>query len=159
MSMLGCLTGGANLVLHAAGWQEGGLTASFEKFVLDVEMLQMLAESLQPIVVDDAELAIEAIDDVGPGGHFFGTAHTLARFETAFYEPEVFTRQNFGQWTDAGSLDAGAAGDRGVAALARRVRGTTARRRRARRHRRPRRPSRRRRRHPARIVTTGNVAP
>ncbi len=108
ISMLGCLTGGANLVLHAAGWQEGGLTASFEKFVLDVEMLQMLAESLQPIVVDDAELGIEAIDDVGPGGHFFGTAHTLARFETAFYEPEVFTRQNFGQWTDAGSTDAGA---------------------------------------------------
>lgn len=107
LSMMGCLYGGANLVLHAAGWQEGGLTASLEKFVLDVEMLQILAEAMQPIVVNDAELALDAIDDVGPGGHFFGTAHTLERFETAFYEPEVFTRQNFGQWTEGGSLDAG----------------------------------------------------
>ena len=107
LSMMGCLYGGANLVLHAAGWQEGGLTASFEKFVLDVEMLQMLAEAMQPVVVTDAELAVDAIDEVGPGGHFFGTAHTLERFETAFYEPQVFSRQNFGQWTDAGSPDTG----------------------------------------------------
>ena len=107
MSMAGSLLGGAHLVLHAAGWQEGGLTASKEKFVLDVEMLQMLAEVMQPVVVDDAELAVDAIDDVGPGGHFFGTAHTLERFETAFYEPTAFTRQNFGQWTDAGAHDAG----------------------------------------------------
>jgi len=107
LSMMGCLYGGANLVIHAAGWQEGGLTASKEKFVLDVEALQMLAESMQPITVDDAELAIDAIDEVGPGGHFFGTAHTLQRFETAFHEPEVFTRENFGQWTEHGSLDAG----------------------------------------------------
>lgn len=106
MSMMGCLYGGANLILHAAGWQEGGLTASFEKFVLDVEMLQMLAEALRPITVDDAELALDAIDDVGPGGHFFGTAHTLARYDTAFYEPQVFTRENFGQWTDNGRRDA-----------------------------------------------------
>ncbi len=105
-SLLGCLYGGANLIIHAAGWQEGGLTVSFEKFVLDVEMLQIVAEAMQPIKVDDAELAIEAIDDVGPGGHFFGTEHTLQRFETAFYQPEVFTRENFGQWTTAGSHDA-----------------------------------------------------
>jgi trimethylamine--corrinoid protein Co-methyltransferase len=107
MSMMGCLSGGANVILHAAGWQEGGLTSSLEKFVLDVEMLQMLAEAMQPLVVDDAELAIASIDEVGPGGHFFGTAHTFERFETAFYEPEVFNRQNFGQWTDSGSIDAG----------------------------------------------------
>jgi trimethylamine---corrinoid protein Co-methyltransferase len=107
MSMMGCLSGGANLVIHAAGWQEGGLTASMEKFVLDVEMLQMLAEAMLPIAVDDAELGIESIDEVGPGGHFFGTTHTLDRFETAFYQPEVFTRQNFGQWTEGGSVDAG----------------------------------------------------
>jgi trimethylamine--corrinoid protein Co-methyltransferase len=107
-SLLGCLYGGANLILHAAGWQEGGLTASFEKFALDVEMLQILAESLQPIRVDEAELALDTIDEVGPGGHFFGTAHTLARFETAFYQPEVFTRENFGRWTETGSRDAAA---------------------------------------------------
>jgi trimethylamine--corrinoid protein Co-methyltransferase len=107
LSLLGCVLGGANLVLHAAGWQEGGLTASFEKFVLDVEALQMLVEAMQPIAVDDDEMAVEAIDEVGPGGHFFGTQHTLDRFETAFYAPAAFTRQNFGQWTDGGSIDAG----------------------------------------------------
>ena len=106
ISLTGALLGGANVVMHSAGWQEGGLTASFEKFVLDVEMLQVMAESMQPVVVDDATLAIDAIDDVGPGGHFFGTAHTLERFETAFHDPLVFTRQNFGQWTDAGAQDA-----------------------------------------------------
>ena len=106
MSMIGCLSGGANLIIHAAGWQEGGLTASLEKFVLDVDMLQMLAEAMQPITVDDAELAIDSIDEVGPGGHFFGTAHTLERFETAFHQPAAFTRENFGQWTENGSIDA-----------------------------------------------------
>jgi trimethylamine--corrinoid protein Co-methyltransferase len=105
-SLMGCLYGGANLIIHAAGWQEGGLTVSLEKFVLDVEMLQMLVEAMQPITVDDAELAIDAIDEVGPGGHFFGVDHTLQRFETAFYEPEVFGRTNFGQWTEQGSRDA-----------------------------------------------------
>ena len=76
--------------------------------MLDVEVLQVLAESMQSVVVDDATLAVDAIDDVGPGGHFFGTAHTLERFETAFHDPIVFTRQNFGQWTDAGAQDAAA---------------------------------------------------
>jgi len=106
VSLTGALLGGANMVLHSAGWQEGGLTASLEKFVLDVEMLEILAESLRPILVDDGELALGAILDVGPGGHFFGTPHTLGRFETAFHEPSVFTRQNFGQWTDGGAVDA-----------------------------------------------------
>jgi len=106
VSMTGALLGGANMVIHAAGWQEGGLTASMEKFVLDVEMLEILAESLRPVMVNDAELALDAIEAVGPGGHFFGTPHTLDRFETAFHEPTVFTRQNFGQWTEAGATDA-----------------------------------------------------
>jgi trimethylamine--corrinoid protein Co-methyltransferase len=106
VSMTGALLGGANMVIHAAGWQEGGLTASMEKFVLDVEMLEILAESLRPVTVDDAELALDAIEAVGPGGHFFGTPHTLDRFETAFHEPTVFSRQNFGQWTEAGATDA-----------------------------------------------------
>jgi trimethylamine--corrinoid protein Co-methyltransferase len=105
-SLLGCLLGGANWVIHAAGWQEGGLVASYEKFVLDVEMLQIIAESMQPIDMGDAELALDAIAEVPPGGHFFGTAHTLERFETAFHEPAVFTRMNIGQWIEAGSEDA-----------------------------------------------------
>lgn len=99
----GAVMGGADIVLHAAGWQEGGLTASMEKFITDVEMLQILAESMQPVAVDDAELALDAIREVGPGGHFFGTQHTLDRFETAFYDPIVFTRANFEQWEEEGS--------------------------------------------------------
>ncbi len=89
--------------MHAAGWQEGGLTASYEKFIVDIEMCQMLAEVCAPVAVDDAELALGAITEVGPGGHFFGAAHTLERFEHAFYSPVVFGRTNFEQWTEEGS--------------------------------------------------------
>jgi trimethylamine--corrinoid protein Co-methyltransferase len=106
MNTFGALLGGANWIMHAAGWQEGGLTASYEKFIVDIEMCQMIAEMLTPLVIDDAELALDAITDVGPGGHFFGTQHTLDRFETAFYPPMVFSRTNFEQWTDEGSLRA-----------------------------------------------------
>lgn len=106
VSLMGALLAGAHMILHSAGWQEGGLVASYEKFVLDVEALEIVAEGLQPVLVDDAELALEALSDVAPGGHFFGTEHTMARFATAFREPAVFTRQNVGQWLDAGGLDA-----------------------------------------------------
>ena len=94
---------GANWVMHSAGWQEGGLSASYEKFIVDIEMCQMIAEICQPLKVNEDELALDAITDVGPGGHFFGTDHTLARFETAFYQPLVFSRTNFEQWTEEGS--------------------------------------------------------
>ncbi|MEM7091919.1 MAG: trimethylamine methyltransferase family protein [Actinomycetota bacterium] len=97
---------GANWVFHAAGWQEGGLVASYEKFVADIEMCQMIAESLQPVVVDDTTLALDAITEVGPGGHFFGVDHTLERFATAFYEPLLFSRATFEQWTEDGSMGA-----------------------------------------------------
>ena len=104
VSMMGALMGGANVVLHAAGWQEGGLTASLEKFVLDVEMLQIVAEMFTPLDTSESELALGSIAEVAPGGHFFGTEHTLQRFDTAFYEPTVFTRENFGQWTEHGAV-------------------------------------------------------
>ncbi len=106
MSLWGALLGGGHLVYHAAGWQEGGLTASFEKLVLDVEMLQMLVEFLQPIVVDEAELGLDAIARVPPGGHFFGDPHTLARYENAFYRPLVSDWQGFEAWSAAGARDA-----------------------------------------------------
>jgi trimethylamine--corrinoid protein Co-methyltransferase len=106
MSLFGAVLGGCNVLLHAAGWLEGGLTASKEKFVLDVEVLQMLAESFQPLVVDDEEIGLESIARTPPGGHFFGGAHTLARYRTAFYEPLVSDWSNFGQWTEEGSRDA-----------------------------------------------------
>ena len=106
MSLFGAVLGGCNLLLHCAGWLEGGLTASKEKFILDIEVLQMLAESFQPIVVDADEIGLEAIAETSPGGHFFGGAHTLARYRTAFYEPLVSDWANFGQWTEEGSRDA-----------------------------------------------------
>jgi len=107
MSLWGSVMGHANLVNHAAGWLEGGLTASFEKLIIDAEMLQMMAEYLQPIEVNDDELAVDAIAEVGPGGHHFGTSHTLERYESAFYTPILSNRQNFEAWQESGSLDIG----------------------------------------------------
>jgi len=107
MSLWGSIMGHANLVNHAAGWLEGGLTASFEKLIIDAEMLQMMAEYLRPIEVNDDELAVEAIAEVGPGGHHFGTSHTLERYESAFYTPMLSNRQNFEAWQESGSPDSG----------------------------------------------------
>ena len=106
MSLWGAVLGHGNLVYHAAGWQEGGLTASFEKLVLDVEMLQMMIEFLKPIVVDEAELGFDAIGGVPTGGHFFGAPHTLARYEHAFYRPLLSDWQNHEAWELAGAKDA-----------------------------------------------------
>ena len=106
MSLWGAVLGGGNLVYHAAGWQEGGLTASFEKFVLDVEMLQMMMEFLEPPVVDEATLGFDAIRRVPTGGHFFADAHTMERYEHAFYQPLVSNWQNYENWEIGGALDA-----------------------------------------------------
>ena len=106
MSLWGAVLGHCNLVYHAAGWQEGGLTASFEKLVLDVEMLQMMIEFLKPVVVDQAELGFEAQQQVGPGGHFFGAPHTMERYEHAFYQPLVSNWQNYENWQSGGGKDA-----------------------------------------------------
>ena len=105
MSLWGSVMGHANLVNHAGGWLEGGLTASFEKLIIDAEMLQMITEYLRPIAVDDDELAVDAIAEVGPGGHHFGTSHTLERYESAFYAPLLADRQNFEAWQESGSVD------------------------------------------------------
>ena len=106
MSLWSAILGHTNLVNHAAGWLEGGLTASFEKLIIDAEMLQMMAVTLQPIMVNAEELALEAIAEVPPGGHHFGTAHTQERYETAFYSPILSSRQNFEAWQETGSNDA-----------------------------------------------------
>src|SRR5215475_3619094 len=105
MSMWGAVMGHANLVKHGAGWMEGGLVASFEKLIVDAEILQMMAEFLQPLAVNDDTLALDAIAEVGPGGHFFGAAHTLARYETAFYAPILSDWRNYETWRLAGALD------------------------------------------------------
>jgi trimethylamine--corrinoid protein Co-methyltransferase len=85
---------------------EGGLVASFEKLIVDAEMLQMMGEFLIPIEVNDETLALDAIAEVGPGGHFFGAAHTIAHYETAFYAPIVSDWRNYETWREAGAVDA-----------------------------------------------------
>ena len=106
MSAWGSILGGVNMMVHAAGWLEGGLTGSMEKFILDIEMLQTFAEIFEPLASEDAELAFDAIAAVEPGSHFFGCEHTMERYQTAFYEPLVSDWSNFGQWSDNGSLTA-----------------------------------------------------
>ncbi|HEX9699500.1 MAG TPA: trimethylamine methyltransferase family protein [Acidobacteriota bacterium] len=106
MSIWACVLGHTNFVLHGLGWLEGGLSASFEKFILDAEMLQMMAAFLHPPEIDAGSLALEAIRDVGPGGHFFSTPHTLARYERAFYAPLLSDWRNFETWSEDGAVDA-----------------------------------------------------
>lgn len=106
MSLWGALLGGCHFILHAAGWLEGGLTASYEKFILDVEMLQMFGELFQPVEASAEELGVEAIAEVGPGGHFFAAAHTMKRYRDAFYTPLVSDWRNYGQWAEDGSKTA-----------------------------------------------------
>ena len=102
MSLWPAVMAHGNMVKHAAGWMEGGLTASFEKMVIDAELLQMMTDFLLPLEVNDDTLGLDAIREVGPGGHFFGTAHTLARFENAFYPPLLSDWRNFETWEEAG---------------------------------------------------------
>lgn len=106
MSIWGAVMGHVNMMMHSAGWIEGGLTASFEKVVLDVEMLQSMAEFMQPLAVDENALGLSAVHEVGPGGHFFGAKHTLERYETAFYQPILSDWRNFETWEEAGSESA-----------------------------------------------------
>ena len=106
MSLWGALLGGCHFILHAAGWLEGGLTASVEKFILDVEMLQMFAELFQPVPATAEEIGLEAVAEVGPGGHFFAAAHTMQRYRDAFYTPLVSDWRNYGAWAEGGAKSA-----------------------------------------------------
>ncbi|MBY6058256.1 trimethylamine methyltransferase family protein [Leisingera daeponensis] len=106
MATWGAVLGGANIVYHAAGWLEGGLTASYEKFILDVEIIQNMIEFLKPMKFDTDELGFDAIQSVPTGGHFFGAEHTMARYETAFYRPMLSDWQNYENWEAAGAKDA-----------------------------------------------------
>jgi trimethylamine--corrinoid protein Co-methyltransferase len=105
-SLWGLTMGGGNFIMHGAGWMEGGLVASFEKFVLDCDLIQMVTEFLQPIEINEDSLAVDAIAEVGPGGHFFGSGHTLNRYTNAFYAPMVSDWRNHQQWNDAGRPEA-----------------------------------------------------
>ena len=105
MSLWAAITGHANIIVHAAGWLEGGLTASFEKLIVDAEMLQMMSEYLKPVEVNEETIALNAIAEAGPGGHFFGVKHTMSRYETAFYQPILTDQRNFETWEEAGAVD------------------------------------------------------
>jgi trimethylamine--corrinoid protein Co-methyltransferase len=105
MALWGATTGQANLIMHAAGWLHGGLTASLEKLIIDAEMLQMMAAYLEPLVVNTDTLALDAIKEVGPAGHFFGTSHTMERYEQAFYAPLLSNWDNYETWLERGSIN------------------------------------------------------
>ena len=106
MSIWGSVMARANLIHHALGWLEGGLCASFEKFVMDAEMLQGVVETLKPVVVDEDTLGIEAMREVGPGGHYFAAQQTMERYETEFYKPILSDWRNFETWFEDGAKDA-----------------------------------------------------
>jgi trimethylamine---corrinoid protein Co-methyltransferase len=101
-----CLMGGAHLVIHGAGWMHGGLTASFEKLILDAELLGMMQAYFRPIAVSDEALSLDAIAEAGVGGHFFGTAQTMAQYETAFHPPLLSNWDSYPTWQARGSEEA-----------------------------------------------------
>ena len=102
---------GANVCWQSAGWLEGGLVTSFEKFAADCELLDLLRHQFTPMNIDEDSLAFEAHVEVGQGGHFFGTAHTLERFRDCFWRPTIASTENHERWTRNGSMDHAARSD------------------------------------------------
>src|SRR5512133_3631085 len=108
MTMIPTFLAGRNWVMHAAGWLESGLVSCYEKFIVDIEVLRMLKVEFTPLEVDEASLAFGAHEEVGPGGHFLGAAHTLERFRDCFYRPLLSSTENFDRWSKRGSRDTAA---------------------------------------------------
>lgn len=104
MSLWSSVMSHGNMIKHSGGWLEGGLCASFEKLIVDIEMVQMMAETLKPIEVNESALALNTIEEVGAGGHFFGTGHTIERYKDAFYAPIASDWRNFETWQETGSV-------------------------------------------------------
>ena len=94
-----------NTVFHAAGWLEGGLIASPEKFIMDCEVLQMIQRYFEPVVTgtEPDDIALDAIKEVGSRGHYFGVQHTQDRYEAAFYQPFLADWRNFEAWEIGGA--------------------------------------------------------
>jgi trimethylamine--corrinoid protein Co-methyltransferase len=105
-SLWSAVQSGTNIVYHAAGWLEGGLIASPEKFVMDCEVLQMIQRYMEPEIwaTGPDEIALDAIREVGASGHYFGIQHTQDRYEHAFYAPFVSDWRNFEAWEIAGAV-------------------------------------------------------
>ena len=99
------LMSGVNFMLHSCGWLEGGLVADFEKFVLDADQLGTLHHMARGVEIDENAQAMDAIREVGPGGHYLGCAHTQANFKTAFWRSEVFDYKPFETWEEEGARD------------------------------------------------------
>ena len=129
MVMLPTFLAGTNWVMHSAGWLEGGLVSSYEKFIIDIEILRMLQVEFTPIEFDDAALAFDAHQEVGHGGHFLGCQHTMERFRTCFYRPLLSSSDNYDRWRKNGGKDAAARSTDIYKKTARRVRAAAARRR------------------------------
>lgn len=107
MGLWGCLLAGATVIIHAAGWLEGGLSVSYEKIVTDAEVLNMIAELCAGAKAGADEIGFEnALRHVSPSGHFFAAPQTMERYNTEFYQPIVHDYANFGTWTERGSEDA-----------------------------------------------------
>ena len=105
-SMHSTMLAGANFVLHAAGWLEGGLCTGFEKLVMDADRLGSYQKVLtQGLDVSDEAMARDAYGEVAPGGHFLGSAHTMRNYQTAFYEPALSDSENVESWEDGGGTD------------------------------------------------------
>jgi trimethylamine--corrinoid protein Co-methyltransferase len=105
MSMLAAVHCGANFILHSAGFLDGLLSMSYEKFVMDADFCGALHSYLDGVVVDDNQMALDAFREVGPGSHFFGCAHTMANYESAFWDSEIADNEPFEKWEAAGSTD------------------------------------------------------
>ena len=108
MTLLPTFLAGANWVMHTAGWLEGGLVAGYEKFVIDLELLQMLQVEFTPLEIDEGSLAFDAHQEVGHGGHFLGAMHTMERFRTCFYRPFLSSSENYERWMRGGGADTAA---------------------------------------------------
>jgi trimethylamine---corrinoid protein Co-methyltransferase len=105
-SLWSAVQSGTNVVYHAAGWLEGGLIASPEKFIMDCEMIQMIQRYMEPSICATGpdDIALDAIREVGASGHYFGIQHTQDRYEGAFYQPFVSDWRNFEAWDIAGAV-------------------------------------------------------
>src|SRR4029078_8285443 len=106
MTMLPTFLAGVNWVMHSAGWLESGLVSCYEKLIVEIESLRMLREEFTPLEVDEASLAFGAHEEVGPGGHFLGAAHTLERCRDCFYGPLLSSTENLERWQRLGGRGA-----------------------------------------------------
>jgi trimethylamine--corrinoid protein Co-methyltransferase len=106
MSMLAAVHCGANFILHSAGFLDGLLSMSYEKFMLDADLCGALHAYLDGVKIDDDQLAVDAFAEVGTGNHFFGCSHTMAHYETAFWDSDLSDNEPFEKWEAAGSTDA-----------------------------------------------------